>query len=57
MTNFNTTPAVTPRPNTASVAAARVRPSLTVGRWTSRRTHPRLVSFSWGDVAPMPSRR
>ena len=33
------------------------RPTISRERWISRRTHPRLVNFSWGAVTPMNSQR
>lgn len=33
------------------------RPSLSSRRWTSRGTHPRLVSFSWAAITPMATQR
>jgi hypothetical protein len=56
MINFNDTPMGAPRPNDGN-AVPPVRPSLTLGRWTSRKTHPRLISFSGGEVSLRAIRR
>ena len=32
-------------------------PTISRERWISRRTHPKLVHFSWGAVIPMNSQR
>jgi hypothetical protein len=42
-------PAIVPNPVT--------RPEISIRRWTSRTTHPRLVSFGWAPVATRGSRR
>jgi len=40
-----------------TAAGENFRPNLSNRRWTSRRSHPRLVSFSWGAVVERSSGR
>ena len=49
-TNVTSNPAVEKAPSTP-------RPTLSATRWTTRSSHPRLVSFSWAAVAPMGTQR
>lgn len=48
--------------NTSSVVSSSSRPqvsrpTLSSQRWTTRPSHPRLISFSWAAVRPMATQR